>query len=341
MSLNTQALKLGVIGTGAIGRDHIRRCSQTLLGSQVVAVTDINQQQAAQVVAELRLSAEVYPDAHALIQAADVEAVLVTSWGPSHEEYVLAAIRAGKPVFCEKPLAVTAAGCRNIVDAEIAHGHRLVQVGFMRPYDAGYQALKAVIDSGQIGEPLMLHCAHRNPRVGEHYTTDMAITDTLIHELDVLRWLLDDDYVSVQVVFPRKTSKALAHLRDPQVVLLETAKGTRIDVEVFVNCQYGYDIQCEVVGETGIAKLPEPSQVQLRSEAKLSNAILMDWKDRFIAAYDVELQAFIDGVRAGQVGGPSAWDGFAAAVAADACIQAQQSGVIVNVELPPRPAFYG
>ena len=341
MSLNTQALKLGVIGTGAIGRDHIRRCSQTLLGSQVVAVTDINLQQAAQVVAELGISAEVYPDAHALIQTAEVQAVLVTSWGPSHEEYVLAAIQAGKPVFCEKPLAVTAAGCRNIVDAEIAHGTRLVQVGFMRPYDAGYQALKAVIDSGQIGEPLMLHCAHRNPRVGENYKTDMAITDTLIHELDVLRWLLDDDYVSVQVVFPRKTSKALAHLRDPQVVLLETAKGTRIDVEVFVNCQYGYDIQCEVVGETGIAKLPEPSQVQLRSEAKLSNAILMDWKDRFIVAYDVELQAFIDGVRAGHVGGPSAWDGFAAAVAADACIEAQQSGAIVKVELPQRPRFYG
>ncbi|MBM1197091.1 Gfo/Idh/MocA family protein [Pseudomonas weihenstephanensis] len=341
MSLNTQALKLGVIGTGAIGRDHIRRCSRTLLNSQVVAVTDINLQQAADVVAELGLTAEVYPDGHALINAAEVDAVLVTSWGPSHEEFVLAAIKAGKPVFCEKPLAVTAAGCRNIVDAEIAQGRRLVQVGFMRPYDAGYQALKAVIDSGQIGEPLMLHCAHRNPRVGENYKTDMAITDTLIHELDVLRWLLDDDFVSVQVVFPRKTSKALAHLRDPQIVLLETAKGTRIDVEVFVNCQYGYDIQCEVVGETGIAKLPEPSQVQLRSGAKLSNAILMDWKDRFIAAYDVELQAFIDGVRAGRVGGPSAWDGFAAAVAADACIEAQGSGAIVNVELAPRPHFYG
>ncbi|KVV07837.1 MULTISPECIES: Gfo/Idh/MocA family protein [unclassified Pseudomonas] len=341
MSLNTQALKLGVIGTGAIGRDHIRRCSRTLLNSQVVAVTDINLQQAADVVAELGLTAEVYPDGHALINAAEVDAVLVTSWGPSHEEFVLAAIKAGKPVFCEKPLAVTAAGCRNIVDAEIAQGRRLVQVGFMRPYDAGYQALKAVIDSGQIGEPLMLHCAHRNPRVGENYKTDMVITDTLIHELDVLRWLLDDDFVSVQVVFPRKTSKALAHLRDPQIVLLETAKGTRIDVEVFVNCQYGYDIQCEVVGETGIAKLPEPSQVQLRSGAKLSNAILMDWKDRFIAAYDVELQAFIDGVRAGRVGGPSAWDGFAAAVAADACIEAQGSGAIVNVELAPRPHFYG
>ncbi|GAB0079169.1 Gfo/Idh/MocA family oxidoreductase [Pseudomonas syringae] len=253
---------------------------------------------------------------------------------------MLAAIAAGKPVFCEKPLAVTAEGCRHIVEAEIASGRRLVQVGFMRPYDQGYRALKSVIDSGQIGEPLMLHCAHRNPRVGENYKTDMAITDTLIHELNVLRWLLNDDYVSVQVVFPRKSGKALAHMKDPQIVMLETARGTRIDVEVFVNCQYGYDIQCEVVGESGIARLPEPSQVQLRREAKLSNAILMDWKDRFIAAYDVELQDFIDGVKAGTIYGPSAWDGYAAAVAADACVLAQNNGAVVPITLAMRPAFY-
>ncbi|UMZ14547.1 Gfo/Idh/MocA family oxidoreductase [Pseudomonas sp. MPFS] len=335
------SLQLGVIGTGAIGQDHIRRCSQTLQGSRVVAVTDIDRQQAARVVDDLQLQAEVHADGHALIRSPQVQAVLVTSWGPSHEEFVLAAIAAGKPVFCEKPLAVTAEGCRRIVEAELAHGKRLVQVGFMRPYDAGYQALKAVVDSGRIGTPLMLHCAHRNPRVGSNYKTDMAITDTLIHELDVLRWLLDDDYVSVQVLFPRVSSKAHGQLRDPQIVLLETARGVRIDVEIFVNCQYGYDIQCEVVGESGIARLPEPPQVQLRSAANLSSAILMDWKERFIAAYDVELQAFIDAVAAGQVGGPSAWDGLAAAVAADACIQAQQSGAIVPVHLPPRPAFYG
>lgn len=243
-------------------------------------------------------------------------------------------------MFCEKPLAVTAQGCKNIVEAEAKHGKRLVQVGFMRPYDQGYRALKQVLTSGQIGEPLMLHCAHRNPTVGEAYTTDMAITDTLIHEIDVLRWLLDDDYVSVQVVFPRKSAKAFPHLKDPQIVLFETAKGTRIDVEIFVNCQYGYDIQCEVVGESGIAKLPEPSSVQMRSGAKLSTEILTDWKDRFIDAYDVELQGFINDVLAGSLTGPSAWDGYAAAVTADACVAAQLSGEIVPVTLPPRPSFY-
>ena len=333
-------LKLGVIGTGAIGQEHIRRCSKVLQGAKVVAVSDLNVDGAKGVVSRLGLEAEVYANGHDVIRSQDVDALLVTSWDPTHEEFTLAAIAAGKPVFCEKPLAMSAEGCRRIVDAEIAYGKRLVQVGFMRPYDSGYRALKKVIVNGEIGEPLMLHCAHRNPTVPENYTTDMAITNTLIHELDVLRWLTDDDYKTVQVVFPRSTQKTHARLRDPQIVLFETQKGTRIDVEIFVNCAYGYDIQCEVVGETGIAKLPEPASVQLRKDAKLSTTILTDWKDRFIDAYDVELQAFINDVTAGQLQGPSAWDGFAASVAADACLKAQESGAIEAVELPARPAFY-
>ncbi|PPC61932.1 inositol 2-dehydrogenase [Pantoea sp. ICBG 1758] len=333
-------LNIGVIGTGAIGREHIRRCSQVLQNARVVALNDIDRRQCEEVAAALQLQAEIYDSAHDLINAPDVQAVLVTSWGPTHEEFVLAAIKAGKAVFCEKPLAVTAQGCMNIVEAEMTGGKKRVQVGFMRPYDSGYRALKQVLESGEIGAPLMLHCAHRNPEVGDSYTTDMAITDTLIHELDVLRWLLNDDYVSAQVIWPRKTRHASSHLKDPQIVLLETAQGTRIDVEIFVNCQYGYDIQCEVVGESGIARLPEPVAVQTRSNAALSVAILTDWKKRFIDAYDVELQAFINNVLADELTGPSAWDGYAAAVAADACVAAQKSGDIVQITMPPRPAFY-
>ncbi|MEI2605382.1 Gfo/Idh/MocA family oxidoreductase [Erwinia aphidicola] len=333
-------LKLGVIGTGAIGQEHIRRCSKVLQGAQVVAVSDINVDGAKAALTRIGIEAEVFANGHDVVNSPNVDALLVTSWDPTHEEFTLAAIAAGKPVFCEKPLAMSAEGCRRIVDAEIKFGKRLVQVGFMRPYDSGYRALKKVIQQGEIGEPLMLHCAHRNPTVPENYTTDMAITNTLIHELDVLRWLTEDDYKSVQVVFPRSTSKTHGKLRDPQVVLFETRKGIRIDVEIFVNCAYGYDIQCEVVGEEGIAKLPEPSAVQMRKSANLSTAILTDWKDRFIDAYDVELQAFINDASAGKLTGPSAWDGYAASVAADACLKAQESGAIEAVELPQRPSFY-
>jgi myo-inositol 2-dehydrogenase/D-chiro-inositol 1-dehydrogenase len=103
-------LQIGVIGCGAIGQDHIRRVSQALSGARVVAVTDIAAQQARDAMARYGSAIEVMDSGQALIAAPQVQALLVTSWGPTHEELVLAAIAQGKPVFCEKPLAVTAAG---------------------------------------------------------------------------------------------------------------------------------------------------------------------------------------------------------------------------------------
>ena len=331
-------LRLGVIGTGNIGQDHIRRITQALSGAKVVAVNDIDGERAQKVAQGIGGRAEA--TGQAVIAGADVDAVLVTSFGATHEEFVLAAIKAGKPVFCEKPLATTAAACKRILDAEVAFGKRLVQVGFMRRYDAGSRMLKALVDQGGIGAPLIAHCAHRNPAVGDDYTTDMAITDTAIHEIDTMRWLLDDEYVSAQVVYPKKTGRASKHLADPQIVMLETATGIRIDVEVFVNAVYGYDIQCELVGETGVARLPEPASVLLRQEARLGIELLTDWKKRFIASYDVELQEWINSVAAGRISGPSSWDGYAAAVTADACVESQGNGRIIPIRLGAKPALY-
>ncbi|MFB5679088.1 Gfo/Idh/MocA family protein [Paenibacillus terreus] len=334
-------LKIGVIGTGAIGREHIRRITNNLSGGKIVAVTDVNSEAAKAAVEQFQLDAEVYPDDKTLIASENVDAILVTSWGPAHQQSVMAGIEAGKYVFCEKPLATTAEGCMEIVQAEVKHGRRLVQVGFMRRYDSGYQQLKEAIDNRFIGEPLMIRCAHRNPEVNDSYTTDMAITDTLIHEIDVLHWLVNDDYKSVQVAYPKKTRHASSHLRDPQVVTLETQGGILINAEIFVNCKYGYDIQCEVIGEEGIVKLPEVASLQYRKNGQLGTHILMDWKDRFLDAYDRELQDFMDSIRTtGEPQGPTAWDGYIAAVTADACVKAQDSGQHEAVELGEKPELY-
>jgi myo-inositol 2-dehydrogenase/D-chiro-inositol 1-dehydrogenase len=333
------SLNIGVIGVGMIGREHINRLANKLVGAKVLAVSDVNTKQAEAVAAELQ-GAKVYPTGEALIAAPEVQAVVVTSSGPTHETYVLAAVKAGKPVFCEKPLATTAEACLRIVDAEIASGRHLVQVGFQRRYDKGYRALKKAIDDGAIGAPLMVHCAHRNASVPEAYVSDMTIVDTFIHEIDVLRWLINDDYVSAQVLVPRNTKHTHAKLDDPIMVLLATRSGIRIDGEVFVNCRYGYDIQCQVVGEEGVASLPEPESVILRRDAKLSTTIMQDWKLRFIDSYDVELQDWIDAAKVGNVNGPNAWDGYFAAVTADACLEAKRSGSVTPIITRPRPAFY-
>ncbi|PFO02630.1 inositol 2-dehydrogenase [Bacillus sp. AFS076308] len=334
-------LRFGVVGTGAIGREHIDRITNKLSGGKIVAVTDVNQESAKQTVEIYQLDAVVYPDDKALIADKNVDVVLVTSWGPAHEATVVAAVEAGKYVFCEKPLATTAEGCMRIVEAEMKQGKKLVQVGFMRRYDSGYVQLKQVIDKNEIGAPLMIRAAHRNPIVGENYTTDMAVTDTLIHEIDALHWLVNDDYKSVQVVFPRKTKYSHDKLQDPQLFTIETNSGIVMSVEVFVNCKYGYDIQCEVIGEEGIVKLPEFSSVVMRKDEKLSTGILNDWKYRFMDAYNVEIQDFIDSItKKGEPEGPTSWDGYIAAVTSDACVKAQQTGEKEAITLQERPAFY-
>ncbi|MEV7084480.1 Gfo/Idh/MocA family oxidoreductase [Streptomyces sp. NPDC093085] len=333
-------VRIGVIGTGMIGQDHIRRLTEVVTGTRVTAVFDIDTARAERVAAPV--GARALASGREVIEAADVDAVVVTSWGPTHAEHVLGAIAAGKPVFCEKPLATEAADCLKIIEAEQAHGSRLVQVGFMRRYDAGYRQMKEVLASGAIGEPLMVHCAHRNATSGENYTSEMAAQDTAVHEIDVLRWLLDDEIRSVQVVTPRRTRKRPEHLRDPQIMLFETAAGVRIDLEVFVNCQYGYDIQCETVGEDGTVRLPDPAAVAVRSSGTVSTAVLPDWKGRFENAFDTEFREWTRAVAKGaEPTGPSAWDGYAATVITGALVEALESGAIVRVDaLEKRPAFY-
>jgi myo-inositol 2-dehydrogenase/D-chiro-inositol 1-dehydrogenase len=332
-------LRVGVIGTGMIGQDHIRRLTQVVSGAEVVAVTDANELVAKEVAARLP-DATVHASGADLIADERVDAVIVCSWGPTHEEYVVASIVAGKPVFCEKPLATTPQACRNIMDAEVAHGSRLVQVGFMRRYDESYRALKDVIDSGQIGAPLMYFSGHRNPSVPEHYTKDMAIVDTAVHDFDVVRWLLGEELAAIRVLAAKHNSLG-GDLQDPLLMILESESGVLVNVETSVNIRYGYDIRGEVIGETGTAALADRGLVVVRSANRVGVEVPQDWRQRFIAAYDVEFQEWINAVSTGRgILGPSAWDGYAAQVVCDAGVNALYSGDRVEIDLGAKPALY-
>lgn len=331
-------LKIGVIGTGAIGKTHIKRINEQLQGARVVACADPSREFGKQVAEEF--GCKFFETGEELIASSDVEAVIITTADPFHEQYVLAAIKAGKYVFCEKPLAPEAEACKRIVDAEIAGGKQLVQVGFMRRYDPGYRQLKEAIQNRTYGEPLMLHCAHRNPAVDESYTTPMAVENSMIHEIDVLRWLLGEDYATAEVVFAKNTRRTHKDLMDPQIMILTTKSGVRIDVEAFVNTGHCYDIKCEVCCEDAILNLPEPANLEVCRDAFRGHAIHSDWSTRFVEAYNVELQEWINATKQGRVDGPTAWDGYVGQVTASAASKARDTKTVVTIETEEMPAFY-
>jgi myo-inositol 2-dehydrogenase/D-chiro-inositol 1-dehydrogenase len=331
-------LNIGVIGAGNIGYDHIQRVTRSVAGARIAGVFDVAVDRAKQVADQV--GAVAVDNADSLITDERIEAVIIASPGPLHAEQVLACLAVGKPVLCEKPLATTIEDSIRVLDAEVAVGRRLVQVGFMRRYDPGYRRVKEVLRSGGVGEPLLVHSIHRNPTVPDSFTSDMSLTDSVVHEMDTTRWLFGEEVTAVTVVAPRRSPLAAAHLQDPQMVFLETESGILVDVESFVGCQYGYDVRCEVVGSTGTVSLDTPTFGAVTSTGVRGSAVPADWRMRFGDAYRVELQEWVDTVATGTSSGPTAWDGYAATAIAVAAVQAQESGSRTDVKLIDKPALY-
>ena len=320
-----------------IGQDHIRRLTEVISGADVVAVSDIDAKRAAAAAPD---GAQVFDSAQELINSHRVQAVVICSWGPAHEEQLLACITAGKPVFCEKPMVTSEAAALRVIGAETNFGRRLVQVGFMRRFDADYRRLKAVIDAGSLGLPLMYHSVHRNGSVPVGlYTSDMPLNDTLVHDADISRWLLSDEIAGVEVRLPRRSRQG-GELRDPHFVLLHMASGAIVDVEISVNIAYGYDIRGEVSCERGVAALPNRPATMISDSHGIRQTIPEDWRGRFIEAYDQEFREWVAAASDGTATGPSAWDGYAATLAADAALRAVTSGGFEEIKMIHKPELY-
>lgn len=316
-----------------MGADHARLLSTQVAGASVGYVVDFDADRAAAVAAACGPQTRSGADGAAAIADPDVDAVLVASPDRTHRELVLAAIAAGKPVLCEKPLATSAAECEEIVAAERSTGRRLVTVGFMRRFDPGYAGLRAAVVDGTHGRPLMVHNVHRNATSA---VTDTAtqIISTPVHEFDVVSWLLGEPITAVTVFSGRVSGQAQEGLQDPLLIVLRSASGVLADVEVYVNARYGYEVRCDLVLEQAALSLRPSAPVEVRRARTVSTPVDADWRPRFEEAYRRELQAWLGLVTGHAPDQPdlaAAADGLAALRVADACVEAFHSGATVSV----------
>jgi len=327
------SLRVGVIGAGAMGADHVHTIELSVPAARVSEVFDADAGRA-RAVAE-SVGAKTSSSAESLISSNEVDAVIICSPDFTHADLAKACIAAGKPVLCEKPLAVTAEDSLSVVEAEIAAGRRYVQVGFMRRFDPGYIELRETLRSGELGQPRLVHCLHRNAIAHPTATSEGIVTNSMIHELDTVRWLLEDEVVGIEVRSPVSEG-----LRDPQLATIEMLSGALVSVEVFVNASYGYDVRCEVVGTGGTASLAPPQTISLRSKGNDGVRVSDDFITRFADAYRLELGAWARGALIGVVNGPDAWDGHRANVIAAAGVAALTTGQRQTLSQSGTPALY-
>ncbi len=328
-------VRVGVIGTGAMGAAHVESLARWVPGAVVAQVFDVDRERAEGVAGGV--GAVPARSTRALIEDDDVDAVLIAAPDPLHEELALACLAAGKPTLCEKPLASSLEGSRRIVDAEVAGGRRLIQLGFMRRFDPAYVELRDTVVGGGIGTVRAAHCLHRNAHAHPSHTSEGVLVNSMIHEFDCVPWLLDDPLAAVTVFAPRVAEGAL---QDVQVAVLETRAGAVVTVEVSINAAYGYDIHTEVTGTEGTVSLLPPYGVSVRRAGVDGRLVGADGTRRFADAYRIELRAWVQGIRTGAPSGPTAWDGHLASLAAFAAVESLRGGGRVEVPREPRPGLY-
>jgi myo-inositol 2-dehydrogenase / D-chiro-inositol 1-dehydrogenase len=331
------SIGIGIIGAGVMGADHARIIANTVAGAHLEAISDADAARARSVSAETG-AGKSGSDPYAVINDPDVNAVLIASPDATHAEYTIACIKAGKPVLCEKPLAPTAAEGLRVIEAELSSGKRHVQLGYMRRFDPSYTDMRNLLNGGAYGEALAFHCIHRNAAAPPHFDSATALVSSCGHEVDISRFVLAAELSSV-TVFKAKRSRH-ARFDDPMLVVFETDKGQLVDVELFLNAQYGYDVKGELICETGTISFGPSTTTEIRSAGVTATSLASDWRPRFAAAYRIQNQAWVDSLRSGVPVGSSAWDGYVATTVTDASVKSLQTGETVAISYEKKPALY-
>jgi myo-inositol 2-dehydrogenase / D-chiro-inositol 1-dehydrogenase len=330
-------VRVGVIGTGLMGEVHARNLRYRTAGAELLAVADVDRDRAAALATALDVHAHQSGDD--VIGDGRVSAVVIASSDASHAHYVAAGLRAGKPTLCEKPLAISADEAWALVEQEVSGGIRLTQVGFMREFDATHAAVRVAVTDGRLGRVVMFRGSHINPFYGWTVDVERAITQSLIHDVHSARFLTGREIVEVYATQVNREPGDASATRFV-TVSFQFDDGAVGLLDLNMDSGYGYAVAAEVVGTAGTARTVNPTSVEVRSGAHETTDITQGWAARFAAAYQTELDAWVDSVQRGNPVGPSAYDGYVANVVADACVASIRTGVPVRVMAQPRPALY-
>lgn len=314
---------IAVIGSGRAGMIHARNFARGIDGAHLVAVADPVAEVREGALRELGIE-KGYADYRETLADRKIEAVVVVTPTVLHRDIVVAAATAGKHVFCEKPMAMSVAECAEMIATCDRAGVKL-QIGFMRRYARDFVSAKAALDSGRIGDPVLVKSLTRGPSVPQPWMYDIAksngpLAEVNSHDIDALRWFAGDDIAEIYAIAGNyrcpEARVTYPDFYDTVAMTLRFAKGTQGMIDGAVSVGYGYDARLEILGTKGalfVGSLDDSRLVVCSSsDGELSTPAVKSWRTLFIDAYREEDLAFVRCIREDCECSPSGLDGLAA-----------------------------
>ena len=320
--------RVGVVGVGGMGACHARHLHE-LAGADLAWVADPDEAAGRALAGDLDTTWAA--DGHRALEDGGIDALVIACPDGFHAGYLHAALQQGLPTLCEKPLTVELADARAVVDAEVALGRRLVQVGFMRVYDERHVQVAEALSS--LGEVDHIRAVHRNTNPHARPVARLLV-ESIIHDIHSVRWLSGSEIVEVHTT-------SVVRERGPRMVVLTCRLGNGgVATIEFDDAAAGYEVSVEVSAARGNVVASEPHRARVRTEGAVSAVIGDDWFSPFLATYRVEIGEWIDSVRDGVARGPSAWDGYAAQAVVAAAAESDRTGRPEPVDLDDVPSLY-
>ncbi len=331
-------LRFGIIGTGRIGDMHARLVSQQP-DAAVTCCFDVHED-SAQRTADA-VGARATTDLDKLLQADDVDAVLIASPTNTHVEMILRSAEAGKPILCEKPIDVDIGkveDCR----ARLSAFDVPLQMGFNRRFDPSHAAVREAVARGEIGALELLVITSRDPGPPPPRAILEAcgglFRDTTIHDMDMARFVLDEDPVEVFTMAANRVDPVFAELGDVDtaMIVMQTASGALCHINNSRRTNYGYDQRVEAFGADGMVRSNNhrPSEVSRHGAEGTGtrDPLLHFFIERYRAAYEAEIRDFIERVTTGQPPRVTFEDGRRALILSEAALKSYETNKPVKVD---------
>ncbi len=317
-------LRFAILGAGRIGQVHARAVAGTP-GARLVAIADPIAEAAESVQAAYGCDIR---SIDAIETSADVDAVVICTPTDTHADLIERFTKAGKAVFCEKPVDLSLARVKACLKA-VAANKGTVMIGFNRRFDPDFMGVKAAIDDGTIGNVEMVTITSRDPGAPppDYIPRSGGIfRDMTIHDFDMARWLLGEEVETVQAAASVLTDKTIGELGDFDSVnvILRTATGKQAIITNTRRATYGYDQRIEVLGSKGMvyAENQGENRIVVADKSGFRSAPLLNFfMTRYVAAYANEIAAFIQAVNTGAETPTTTHDGLMALALAEAALK--------------------